>query len=81
VTPLLEQRMISVYLRNGDLAEVNADTIETRSWDLPDGSQANSVVCLDGSGEIVGQFFMDQIVGWMFSEEDDIFNFEDEEDD
>ena len=72
--------MISVYLRNGDLAEVNAESVETRSWELADGSQANCVVCLDGDGTVVGQFFTDQIAGWMYSVEDDIFNFDEEDD-
>ena len=73
--------MISVYLRNGDLAEVDAESIEMRSWALADGSQLNSVVCLDGAGSVVGQFMMDQIAGWAFSEEDDIFNFDPDDDD
>ena len=72
--------MISIFLRNGDLAEVNAESVETRSWDMADGSQLNSLVCLDSDGNIAGQFLMDQIAGWMFSLDDDIFNFDDDDD-
>ena len=71
--------MISVFLRNGDLAEVNAESVETRSWDLSDGSRLNSLACLDGEGTVVGQFLIDQIVGWMFSVDDDIFDFDDDD--
>jgi hypothetical protein len=72
--------MISIYLRNGDLAEVNAESVETRSWDMADGSQLNCLVCLDNDGTVAGQFLMDQIAGWMFSLDDDIFDFGDDDD-
>ena len=72
--------MISIFLRNGDLAEVTAESVETRSWDMADGSQVNSLVCLDGDGSLVGQFLMDQIAGWMFSLDDDIFDFDEDDD-
>jgi hypothetical protein len=71
--------MISVFLRNGDLAEVNAESVETRSWDMPDGSQLNSLICLDGDGTVAGQFLVDQIAGWTFSLDDDIFDFDDDD--
>jgi hypothetical protein len=72
--------MISVFLRNGDLAEVNAESVETRSWELADGGRLNSLACLDGDGTVVGEFLIEQIVGWMFSVDDDIFNFDEEDD-
>jgi hypothetical protein len=71
--------MISIFLRNGDLAEVNAESVETRSWDMADGSRLNSLVCLDSEGTVAGQFLMDQIAGWMFLVDDDLFDFDDDE--
>ncbi len=72
--------MISIFLRNGDLAEVDAQSVETRRWDLADGSTLNSLACLDGDGSVVGQFLIDQVSGWMFSVDDDIFDFDEEDD-
>jgi len=72
--------MITVYLRNGDLAEVTAQSVETRLWDLGDGSSAASLVCLDEEGDVTGQFFLDAVSGWALSLEE-IFDFEDEEED
>jgi hypothetical protein len=72
--------MISIFLRNGDLAEVNAESVETRGWDMADGTRLNSLVCLDSQGTVAGQFLMDQIVGWMFTVDDDIFDFDDDDD-
>jgi hypothetical protein len=37
-------------------------------------------VCLGSDGTVAGQFLMDQIAGWMFSLDDDIFNFDDDDD-
>lgn len=71
--------MITVYLRTGELAEVNAESIENRGWDLADGSTVNSLVCLDSEGDVVGQFLLDQVSGWAFTEEDDIFAFDEDE--
>jgi len=70
--------MITIYLRNGDLAELDAETVETKLWDLGDGSSATSLVCIDGDGDVVGQFFLDAVSGWGVSVEE-TFDFEDED--
>lgn len=71
--------MITVYLRSGDLAELSAQSVETRAWDLGNGTVTQSLVCLDEEGNVVGQFFLDAISGWAVSLEE-VFDFEDEED-
>ncbi|MFN0070322.1 MAG: hypothetical protein ACKVVP_02385 [Chloroflexota bacterium] len=71
--------MISIYLRGGDFAEVDAEKVECRLWDFADGTQASSLVCLDSEDVVVGQFLVDQIAGWVYSE-DEVYDLDDDDD-
>ena len=63
--------MISIYLRNGEVAEVFAEAVETRLWDFADGSNNSSLVCLDESGDVVAQFLTGELSGWTFTPDEE----------
>jgi hypothetical protein len=63
--------MITMYLRSGEVAEVFAETVEPRLWELADGSSTSSLVCLDEAGDVVAQFVTAELCGWAYSPDEE----------